>query len=162
MLLGADIPSGGLDPQLQPLPGPGREEGGLRWAGGRLLTDCPCPTGGNVCKPQGPLASQTCSQQRSSTPYRGAPEVALGGAGCGCVCSKGMAGGRARDWSSASVPATAFCTVLALTSELLLLSHLPSPPTGPWPLDGLSMHFIYLQSVFQAAELLQNQRNQLK
>lgn len=70
MLLGADTPSGGLDSQLQPLPGPGREEGGLRWAGGRLLTDCPCPTGRNVCKPQGPLASGTCSPAEKLHPIQ--------------------------------------------------------------------------------------------
>lgn len=78
--------------------------------------------------------------------------MALGGAGCGCVCSKGMAGGRARDWSSASVPATAFCTVLALTSELLLLSHLPSPSTGPG-------HWMGSQCTLFICSLFSRQRN---
>lgn len=71
--------------------------------------------------------------------------MALGGAGCGCLCPKGMAGGQARDWSSACVPATAFCTVLALTSELLLLAHFP---IAHWALAaGWALNALYLFAV---------------
>lgn len=57
--------------------------------------------------------------------------MVLGGAGCGCLCSKRMAGVQARDWASACIPSTAFCTFLAVTSELLLLSHFPHSLLGP-------------------------------
>lgn len=45
-----------------------------------------------------------------------------------------------------------------------LARFFPTPSlsrTGPWLPDRLSMHFIYLQSVFQAAELLQHQSHGL-
>ena len=66
--------------------------------------------------------------------------------------------GGAGDASLACAPAAAVLMVLALSTQLPLLSHLfLASPTGPLPLDGLSEHFIYLPSVSQAVELLQHQ-----
>lgn len=60
--------------------------------------------------------------------------------------------GRRRGHISARAPATIFLTILILSSLLLLLSHLfLISLTVPLL---LSMHFIYLQSRFQAVEVL--------
>lgn len=82
--------------------------------GGSSLNVCWCPTGRNMSlNLRVPWPHRPAPLPGSSSPPRGTQEVRCG-SGCGCLCSKGMAGGASHQ--SLACSCAAFLTILALSS----------------------------------------------
>lgn len=121
---------------------PGRKKPREWHEGGSSLNVCWCSTGRNMSlNLRVPWPHRPAPLPGSSSPSRGTQEV-LFGSGCGCLCSKGMAGEGASHQTLACSCA-AFLTILALSIVSCFCFPTSPNPTGPWLLDWLSVHFTY-------------------